>query len=125
MFIDCKTIANAVITGDRFLLKFQKISAFIGTEGFWQQRKADYYTAMESELPYCIHSPSRAELVRYLQDAWPQLSYMGCNFFRTHLCKSCASDWSIEIIVEDGIPYIRVTRWTDFGDGLSPYSSPE
>lgn len=86
----------------------------------------------EKGLPLCSHfsngySPNHANGIE--NALW--LAFERCrnldtfkerilDFGISHDCKRCHSDYLLDMIKEYHIVYVRVTRWTCLGDGISP-----
>lgn len=120
---DVTTSTEAIIVEDHFLLKTQITSALHESSLARLQETGRQYDINLEGIPHCIHHGTSLNLPSIAREAWFRLS--APKFSKTLSCETCASDWSLDVTQEGEMRVLRVTRWTDCGDGISPLESPE
>lgn len=57
---------------------------------------------------------------------WPgEIAYVTRPVCERYSCPDCPTEWKIDLVEKRGQTYVRVTRYTDLGNGINPRTSPE
>lgn len=126
---------DAVVSDGHLLLKIEltrPVKLVMGYKSFRYGEARDW----EYELPHCryvaqatcsherilIHNVKAAEArCEWIEMCKPEM----LDFIRTRACSKWSSAWKVDLVEQGKLVLVRVTRLTDLGDIIDPWTSPQ